>query len=314
MLRGGLNGVVVGAGSSAQREYERVRDVRRSVERRVLPKMLVGMAVLAVVGYVVLDRILPGAGLVAPLLVVTAALPMLGPSSRERAWRRGAEGERLVGAALDRLEPHGWRVLHDRRMPRSRANIDHLVVGPGVVFTVDAKRYTGRLVARRGALIIKGRDRSKLLDQARRQRDAVRAALDAAGYPDVTTVPVLCFSGVEWPLLFRPHRIGDVLLCSPRRLRRTLTTGRSDTASMAPLVAALEAAFPPVIGDASSVAVATATRPATSGHVQPRGDEGGSSTAPCVCGAPMVVRARRRDGARFLGCSTFPSCRRTQPL
>jgi hypothetical protein len=308
--------VAVGAGSSAQREYERVRDVRRSVERRVLPRMLVGMVVLAVVGYAVLDQILPGTGPIAPLLVVAAALPMLGPSSRERAWRRGAEGERLVGAALDRLEPQGRRVLHDRRMPRSRANIDHLVVGRGVVFTVDAKRYTGRLATRRGALIVKGRDRSKLLEQARRQRDAVRAALDAAGYPDVTTVPVLCFSGVEWPLLFPPHRIGDVLLCSPRRLKRTLTAGRSDSSCpMAPLVAALEAAFPPVIGDAQSVAFATATRPATSsGHVQPRGDEGGSSTAPCVCGARMVVRARRRDGARFLGCSTFPSCRRTQPL
>jgi hypothetical protein len=306
--------VAVGAGSSAQREYERVRDVRRSVERRVLPKMLVGMVVLAVVGYAVLDRLLPGAGPIAPLLVVSATLPMLGPSSRERAWRRGAEGERLVGAALDRLEPHGWRVLHDRRMPRSRANIDHLIVGPGAVFTVDAKRYTGRLVTRRGALIVKGRDRSKLLDQARRQRDAVRAALDAAGYPDVTTVPVLCFSGVEWPLLFPPHRIGDVLLCSPRRLRRTLTTGPSDTASMARLAAALEAAFPPVIGDASSVAAGTATQPPEPARVPSRGDESGSGTAPCVCGASMVVRARRRDGARFLGCSTFPSCRRTQPL
>jgi hypothetical protein len=306
---------MVGAGSSAQREYERVRDVRRSVERRLLPKVLVGVLVLAAVGYVALDRILPGAGPIAPLLVVSAALSMLGPSSRERAWRRGAEGERLVGAALDRLEPHGWRVLHDRRMPRSRANVDHLVVGRGVVFTVDAKQYTGRIVSRRGALIVKGRDRSKLLEQARRQRDAVRGALDAAGYMDVTTVPVLCFSGVEWPLLFPPRRIGDVLLCSPRRLRRTLTTGRSDSSSMAPLVAALEAAFPPVIGDAPSVAGGTTMRPGTSpSRASPMGNEDPSSVTPCVCGAPMVVRARRRDGARFLGCSTFPSCRRTQPL
>jgi hypothetical protein len=35
---------------------------------------------------------------------------------------------------------------------------------------------------------------------------------------------------------------------------------------------------------------------------------------PCPCGGELVVRTRRADDARFLGCSRFPECRRTWPL
>jgi hypothetical protein len=36
-------------------------------------------------------------------------------------------------------------VLHDLAIPGSRANIDHLVIGPGGVFVIDSKQYRGRL-------------------------------------------------------------------------------------------------------------------------------------------------------------------------
>lgn len=37
-----------------------------------------------------------------------------------------------------------------------------------------------------------------------------------------------------------------------------------------------------------------------------------STAAPtCECGAPMVLRRRKADGAAFWGCSTFPLCRHT---
>ena len=35
---------------------------------------------------------------------------------------------------------------------------------------------------------------------------------------------------------------------------------------------------------------------------------------PCRCGAPMVIRHRKADGAAFWGCSTFPKCRHTEPI
>ena len=72
---------------------------------------------------------------------------------RQRAWEAGAEGERLVAAELDALTAAGWNVLHDVRWPgRQRANLDHVLVGPGGVVVVDSKNWTGQVSVRDGVL------------------------------------------------------------------------------------------------------------------------------------------------------------------
>jgi hypothetical protein len=43
------------------------------------------------------------------------------------------------------VERQGWVLLHDLGVPGSRANLDHLVIGPGGVFVIDSKQYRGRL-------------------------------------------------------------------------------------------------------------------------------------------------------------------------
>ena len=61
-----------------------------------------------------------------------------------RAWEVGAEGEVAFGKELDSLAiKYGFRVLHDRLIPRSRANIDHLAITKYGVFVIDAKNYQG---------------------------------------------------------------------------------------------------------------------------------------------------------------------------
>jgi hypothetical protein len=67
------------------------------------------------------------------------------PSLDAVAWRQGAAGERRTAHLLAGLERRGWAVLHDLAVPRSQANIDHLVIGPGGVFVIDSKQYRGRL-------------------------------------------------------------------------------------------------------------------------------------------------------------------------
>jgi Nuclease-related domain len=67
------------------------------------------------------------------------------PSPDASAWQRGAAGERRTARLLGPLERQGWAVLHDLAVPRSQANIDHLLIGPGGVFVIDSKRYRGRL-------------------------------------------------------------------------------------------------------------------------------------------------------------------------
>ena len=60
------------------------------------------------------------------------------------AWATGAEGEERLGARLNAVAFDDVRVLHDRRIPKARADLDHLVVCPTGVIVVDAKKYKGR--------------------------------------------------------------------------------------------------------------------------------------------------------------------------
>src|SRR3954465_9052994 len=96
-------------------------------------------------------------------------------------------GRRRRSQARSKLERwtagHNIVLLHDRRMPRSRANIDHLAIGPSGVTVIDAKRYRGRIaVERRGGvlrertehLLVGGRERTKLVDGVLGQAEAVR--------------------------------------------------------------------------------------------------------------------------------------------
>jgi hypothetical protein len=57
------------------------------------------------------------------------------------SWRVGAVGERIVAGELARLSRYGWRVLHSIPLPQINADIDHLLIGPGGVFTINTKNH-----------------------------------------------------------------------------------------------------------------------------------------------------------------------------
>lgn len=61
------------------------------------------------------------------------------------SWRKGLEGERRVGAELNRLTHQGWRVLHSIPLANN-VDIDHLLIGPGGVFSVNTKYHDKRAV------------------------------------------------------------------------------------------------------------------------------------------------------------------------
>lgn len=65
---------------------------------------------------------------------------MLGVHTQERAWRIGADGEQAVAAQLRRLGP-AWRSIHSVPVGEQGADIDHVVIGPAGVFTVNAKHH-----------------------------------------------------------------------------------------------------------------------------------------------------------------------------
>ena len=167
-----------------------------------------------------------------------------------RAWAQGALGERKLAEALAGVPD--IVVLHDRKVPGTRRNIDHLVIAPGGLFVVDAKRYKGRLQIRdKGGLFrtdkrlyVGGRDCSHLADNMGWQVKAVETLLESVDHK-VAITTVLCFLEVEWPLLFAPDSFRGVRLDSPRTLRKLVTrTQILDAAEIDRLARVLATGFP----------------------------------------------------------------------
>ncbi len=98
-------------------------------------------------------------------------------------------------------------VLHDRRIPGSRANIDHIAITPTGVWVIDTKRYKGRIEVAKplfGAakLRIGGRDRTKLVAALATQVAIVEPAVASVGLG--AAVPVrgaFCLVHGDLPLL-----------------------------------------------------------------------------------------------------------------
>lgn len=188
------------AGASARREYERrvaTRDAR------------------------ITERF--GTGLVSKFVRAVAEEPQ-----STRAWDIGARGEEKLASELAKVA--GIRMLHDRRRPGSRANIDHIVIAPSGVFVVDAKRYRGLIQIRnRGwffrpdyRLTIGGRDKSSIARGMAPQVATVETAIARVGMELPPITPVLCFIDGEWPLISAPDEFEGVRLESPSSLRRLL--------------------------------------------------------------------------------------------
>src|SRR6266511_2259047 len=162
-------------------------------------------------------------GLLAPrlsLLAGATATSLVGwalrfrTSPETRAWRRGAIGERRTARLLTRLERHGWAVLHDLAVPGSRANIDHLLIGPGGVFVVDSKLYTGKLHLAPGGSLWHGR--YPLAPVLRAVRFEAAQAAQTLATPGVEVVPLVAVHGAQVP--WGKFVVDGVPVVSARRL------------------------------------------------------------------------------------------------
>jgi hypothetical protein len=134
-------------GGSAQAKWRQMRAAEWAAWTRTLPWRVAAILAIAAGGGVLGSLLAPRLGLVLGGLAAIVATWVLWfrPSPDARAWQRGATGERRTARLLDPLARHGWAVLHDLAVPGSRANLDHLVIGPGGVFVIDSKQYRGRL-------------------------------------------------------------------------------------------------------------------------------------------------------------------------
>lgn len=165
-----------------------------------------------------------------------------------RVWSTGAD-EARVGARLDGVASDSIRVLQDRRIPGSRANIDHLAVTPTGVWVIDAKKYSGSpslrveggiLRPRVEKLMVGGRDKSRLVDGMLWQVECVLKEV-----PDVPVRGILCFVDSDWGLLASAFRVNGVEVLWPRKLVSRLTSAGPGLVGVDAVAGALATKFRP---------------------------------------------------------------------
>lgn len=136
---------------------------------------------------------------------------------RADMFEKGAEGETATADALAAL-PASWTAIHDVRWPSRRlANIDHILVGPGGIFVIDSKNWSGKISVANAHLRQNGRSRMKAVAGS---VDAALAVAQLAGPHADKVFAVLSFA-TEEPL---SGWCDDVMVCSTSTLTQMLAS------------------------------------------------------------------------------------------
>jgi hypothetical protein len=117
----------------------------------------------------------------------------------DASWYQGALGEQTVGRQLARVGAQ-WTVLHAIPVGAGESDIDHLLIGPAGVFTLNTKRHRGKKIwVADQRILVAGQKvdhlrnaryeasrASKLLSRARGRTVPVSAALVFVATDDIT--------------------------------------------------------------------------------------------------------------------------------
>jgi hypothetical protein len=161
--------------------------------------------------------------LVAALAFATYRFLKILPVARK--LRQGAEGERAVGQYLEDLRAKGYKVFHD--IVADGFNLDHVVIGPAGVFTVETKTWSKP--ARGEAIIHFDGSELRMLDrpgdrlpvvQAKAQAAWLRALLAESTGRSVDIRPVIVFPG--WYIKQSSRTRTDLWVLNPKALGKFL--------------------------------------------------------------------------------------------
>lgn len=154
-------------------------------------------AVQAYLRHDVAELVLPVQRADSPEAAFLAAQPSLEawlgqvPPSDEPTGERAS----TVRDRLDRLAAEGWEAVHDVPLGRQGTRLEHLLIGPGGLFTVTERAHPGQAVLARGrAMTVAGRPVAYLRNS---RLEAVRTQdkLLAAGCAQIHVRAVLVLSG-----------------------------------------------------------------------------------------------------------------------
>ena len=154
------------------------------------------------------------------------------------AWYRGAQGEIAVGRMLDKL-PEEFTVFHALPVGTKESDIDHLVVGPSGVFTINTKHHRGKTVwVANRTLMVAGQRQPHIRNaehEAARVTKLVHARLGLPG----RVRPVVAIHGASSIVIKeRPDLVAVIDARSLRRwlLKRPVQFGPDDLARIVSLV------------------------------------------------------------------------------
>lgn len=166
---------------------------------------------------------------------------------------RVTSAQRFTRRRMRVLQTTGYMALHARRIPGTKHIIDHVVVGPAGVFTIDSQRLDRRLPLRaKGGMLYHGRESMEERFDHAVQEGKYAARLIAAELGlrvRVRPVMVLYGPSISWMIMkvkgvdvFDGSRIGMYF----RRETKAAGKHRLSTSQIAMVLAAAARALPPM--------------------------------------------------------------------
>jgi hypothetical protein len=137
--------------------------------------------------------------------------------TEERAWRTGADGERIVAGILAQLDRR-WRAIHAVPVGNRGTDIDHVLIGPGGVYTLNAKHHPRGNVWVGGEHVRVNGHPVRYVRNARFEGERAARLLSAAARRPVSVLPFVVIVGArELTVSEQPE---GVVLVEARRLLR----------------------------------------------------------------------------------------------
>jgi len=166
---------------------------------------------------------------------------------------RVTSAQRFTRRRLRVLQPAGYVALHARAIPGTTHVIDHVVVGPAGVFTLDSQRLDRRLPIRAiGGMLYQGRTSMEpRLDHAKHEARHAATLIAAEFGRRVRVLPVMVLYGpsISWVVMkvkgvdvFEGSRIVTYF----RRQTKAVGENRLSASQIAMVLAAAARALPPL--------------------------------------------------------------------
>jgi hypothetical protein len=144
---------------------------------------------------------------------------LVSPRTAEKSWRRGAEAEEYVALKLSALDS-SWRILHSVAVGRRGTDIDHIVIGPGGVFTISSRSHPGKKVWVSGdILMVNGFRQQYIRDSRYKAARATKLLSGSVGF-DVPVTGIVVLVGTAKETFKEQPRDGTVHVSTPRAARR----------------------------------------------------------------------------------------------